>query len=120
MNEEILKNAQYRKGLSISFFNSINNASDLVKMEGVTDPEQIKERIIYWRDWLLEEHKNYYARVIEGIGKNYNAEESVQKLEKTQSLEELKMAWLLLSEDERRDPEIRKVAGEQRKKYEKA
>ena len=117
MNDEIIKNAQYRKGLSIAFFNAINNATEIVKLEGITKPEEIQERISFWRDWLLEEHKNYYATVIEGVGKNYNIEDSIEKLKNTNTLEELTTAWLLLSEDERRDPEIRKVAGEQRRKY---
>ena len=33
--EKIMKDAQYRKGLSIAFFNATNAAVEMVKLEGV-------------------------------------------------------------------------------------
>lgn len=120
-NEKIIKDAQYRKGLSIAYFNSLNSAIELAKvmfpdMPGV----DVKVFITEWRDYFLEEHKNYYAKVIANVGSNFNIEEGKEKLEKTNNLEELQLAWVLLSEDERRHKDIRKLAIELRKKYEKA
>ncbi len=37
------------------------------------DNIQIGENLVFWRDFLLEEHKNYYATVIANVGKNYDA-----------------------------------------------
>lgn len=121
-DEKIIKDAQYRKGLSIAFFNATNNATEIVKMIYQEHPQSANEQIIkdisFWRDWLLEEHKTYYATVIANIGANYKAEDSIAKLKKTKTLEELRTAWLQLSEDERRDGDIKKVANELKKKYE--
>jgi len=116
--DKLIKDAQFRKGLSIAFFNATNNATQIIELEkkGLVG-EKLKEEIVSWRNWLLEEHKNYYATVIANIGQNYKAEDSIKKLQNTKTLEELNIAWLSLSEDERRDGEIRKVAGQERKKY---
>jgi len=78
--------------------------------------EKTKEKIIEVRNWLLEEHKNYYASVIANAGQNYKTEESIAKLKTAKTLEDLQMVWRLLSEDERRDGEIQKVAQELKKK----
>jgi len=111
--ERIIKNAQYRKGLSIAFFNATNVAVELVKVLYPTaSPEEIREHLVATRDWLLEEHKNYYAEVIENIGANYNVEETTKLLKSAKNLAGLKEIWLLLSEDERRDDAVIKVAQE--------
>lgn len=121
MDEKILKDAQYRKGLSIAFFNATNATIELAKvmfpdMQGVDAKEFIRE----WRTWFLEEHKNYYATVIAQVGANYKAEDSIAKLKEVKTLEELQTVWVLFSADERKDKEIRKVAQEIKAKYEKA
>lgn len=118
INDKILKDAQYRKGLSIAFFNATNATIELAKvmfpdMQGVDAKSFIQE----WRTWFLEEHKNYYATVIANVGKNYKAEDAIKKLEGVKNKEELNSVWLLLSQDERQDEEIRKVAKEQNLKY---
>ncbi len=116
-NEKIIKDAQYRKGLSIAFFNATNAAISLV----ATSPEKSKTetlaRVIEYRDFFLEEHKTYYATVINQIGQNYKAEDAIKKLEATKSIEELKTVWLQLSEDERRDGEIKKCANKLKGQY---
>ena len=114
-DDKIIQNAQYRKSLSIAFFNATNAAVEMCKGLNISE-EKTKEKIIEVRNWLLEEHKNYYASVIANAGQNYKVEESIAKLKTAKTLEDLQMVWRLLSEDERRDGEIQKVAQELKKK----
>ena len=116
-HEKIIKDAQYRKGLSIAFFNATNAAIEFAKINGMAGIMDSKKFITEWRDFFLEEHRNYYATVIANVGVNYKTEESVAKLKATKTLEELQGAWLSLSEDERRDKEIIKAAKELKGKY---
>ncbi len=113
---EILKSAQYRKGLSISYFNSLNAAISLCVGMNIHEEATFK-RIEEIRDLFLENYKNYYATVIANVGQNYKAEDSIKKLESVKSLEELKAVWLSASEDERRDSEIIKTKEEMKKKF---
>lgn len=120
-HDKIIKDAQYRKGLSIAYFNATNNAIELAKLIGGSkDLESIKQEVTFWRNWLLEGHQEYYANVIAKIGTNYNAEEAIKKLKATKTLAELKTAWQLFSEDERHDEEIVRIKDELKKAYEKA
>lgn len=107
-DENVIKNAQYRKNLSIAFFNATNSAIELVKTDYIKDTD-LKKFIVDWRDWFLEEHKKYYAETIANIGGNYNTTNTIAKLGTAKNVEELKTIWLNLSEDERRDPEIFKA-----------
>ena len=121
MDDKILKDAQYRKGLSIAYFNALNNAIAFVvanKQPGETS-DQLLQMVENVRDTFLDQHKEYYARVIAKVGTNYNVAESIKKLEGTKNTTELKTAWLLLSEDERQDEEIRKVVSALKAKHEK-
>ena len=113
LNEKLFKDAQYRKGLSIAFFNASNCATELVKAEG----EITKEKFVEWRDWLLAEHAKYYAETIAKVGVAYNRETTILKLNAVSSYEELREVWTKLSEDERRDEEIIKVVKELKEKY---
>ena len=103
INEKIIKDAQYRKGLSIAFFNANNAAIEIVKKEieseprWMENPDVIKKSLVKWRNWLLEEHKNYYATVIANIGSNYNAKETIEKLKSIKTEDELRTAWQSLS-----------------------
>lgn len=115
--DQLIRDAQYRKGLSIAFFNATNAAVEFAKINGLVGIPDPKKFIAEWRDWFLQEHKTYYATVIANVGVNYKVEDSVAKLKATKTLDELKSAWLLLSEDERRDGEIKKVANELKKQY---
>ena len=113
VNDKLLKDAQYRKGLSIAFFNASNCATELVKAEG----EITKEKFVEWRDWLLTEHARYYAETIAKVGVAYNREATILKLNAVNSYEELREVWTKLSEDERRDVEIVKVKQQLKEKY---
>lgn len=122
VDEKVLKNAQYRKGLSIAFFNSINSAISLVAQELAKgkefSDEAILTRVNFYRDYFLEQHKEYYASVIANVGiKNYKAEDAIKRLQDTKSLEELKSVYLSLSADERRDEGILKVTNDLKKSY---
>lgn len=137
-----MKDAQYRKGLSIAFFNANNVAVQMVEMEAKIKPPLMKvtagkvkkgkkvkkikttvkpasltDRIVFYRDWLIKEHADYYARVIAPVGVNFKPEDSIAKLMAAKTLPDLQTAWKLLSEDERHDPSVLKVAKELRKKY---
>lgn len=120
MDDKILKDAQYRKGLSIAYFNALNNAIALAvgsRKEGETD-EQLLKRVEDIRDSFLEQHKEYYARVIAKVGTNYNPAETIKKLKTAKNLGELRGLWQSLSEDERQDAEIKRVTGELKAKHE--
>lgn len=102
---EIIKSAQYRKGLSISYFNSVNAAIEIIKL--LPKKKTIDKRAFEkWRDYFLNEHTKYYGEVIANIGTNYKASDSIAKLKKAKTLDELKSVWISFSEDERRDGEI--------------
>lgn len=127
-DEQILKNAQYRKSLAIAFFSSTNAAIELIKpivpvFLGSSLPEEeklekLKAGVRVFRDWFLAEHKRYYAENIANIGKPYDAKETIANLKVETTLEGLKKAWIALSEDERRDGEIIKAVKELKAKYE--
>lgn len=117
--DKIIKDAQYRKGLSIAFFNATNAAVEFAKINGLAGVIDPKKFIAEWRDWFLEEHKTYYATVIANVGVAYKAEDSIAKLKATKTLEELQTTWRLFSADERKDAEIIKVAQALRKEYPK-
>lgn len=116
--DEVIKSAQYRKGLSIAFFNATNSAVSLCQGMNIHEPETLK-KVIELRDFFLEEHKNYYARVIANVGQKYNSQDTIKKLKTAKTLDELKSMWVGLSEDERRDGEIIKEAQNLKKQYAK-
>jgi len=118
-NEKILKDAQYRKGLSIAYFNAINAAIALVSSDEKMrwGEESMIANVRKYRDLFLEDHKNYYATVIANVGKNYDPEKTIQKIKEVKTYDELSTLWLSLSEDERRDIEVLKVAKQIGAKY---
>lgn len=118
--DKVIKDAQYRKGLSIAFFNATNAAIELAKLEPSNDVEHLKARITQMRNWLLEEHKNYYATVIAQVGVNYKVADTIEKLKKTTSMAELSTVWRSLSADERHNDEIIKCAKDLKASYETA
>lgn len=117
-DEQILKNAQYRKGLSIAFFNSLNSAISMCQGMNVHEKATL-DKVIELRDFFLDEHKKYYTEVIANVGKNYDTKETIEKLKVAKSLDELKGLWIGLSEDERRDGEIIAEVNLLKKQYEK-
>jgi len=106
--ERIIKDAQYRKGLSIAFFNATNSAISLVVTEKETwkDEKAMLDTVIRYRDFFLEEHKKYYAEVIANVGKNYDSKATIDRLKTAKNIDELRSIWISLSEDERRDGDI--------------
>lgn len=126
-NDQLMKDAQYRKGLGIGFFNATNTAIEIVKKEFEiyegkhvdVDSDWFKERLSYWRNWMIEEHKTYYATVIANVGNTFNVKETIDALNKTKSKEDLHTLWISLSEDERRNEEVLKAKDLLKKKYEK-
>lgn len=123
-DEKLIKDAQYRKGLSIAYFNSLNAAIELAKSsviikngELVKDEDEVRAFVSRWRDWFLEEHRVYYANVIANAGANFKAGEALAKLESAKNYEELSSIWRLLSEDERRDEGIISKARELKEKF---
>lgn len=100
-DNKILKDAQYRKGLSIAFFNATNAAVEFAKINGLAGVLDPKKFIAEWRDWFLEEHKTYYATVIANVGMNYKVEESLKELKKVKTLPDLLRVWQSFSADER-------------------
>lgn len=120
-NDKIMKDAQFRKSLSISFFNATNSAIAMLTADKINmTSEEMEAYITKWRNWFLDTHKEYYATVIANVGINYKAEDSIKKLQDAKNVEDLNIAWRMLSADERRDGEIIKVAQQLKKKYEKA
>lgn len=117
--EKLIKDAQYRKGLSIAFFNANNAAIELLKGKNMSTVN-MQKAIVSIRDWFLDEHAKYHLNVIERIGLPYDPKDSIKKLMTARSNEGLLNVWLLLSEDERHDASIVKVKNQLKAKYEKA
>jgi len=114
--DQNLKDAQYRKSLSISFFNAVNNATEMAKIALAVseqmNPEKLRAFITSTRDWLLEQHAEYYSKTIANVGVAYRAADTIKELKKAKTMDELKKRWLDLSQDERRDGEIIKAVEE--------
>lgn len=111
--DKIIKDAQYRKGLSIAYFNSVNAAIEMTKVNGLVGVDA-KKFIAEWRDWFLEEHKGYYAATIAQIGVPYNPAKSVEWVLATKNVDDLKAVFINMSEDERRDPAILEAVRKQK------
>ena len=117
MDDKILRDAQYRKGLSIAFFNATNSAINLIAGQDFGNQKETLAKVVEVRDFFLEEHKKYYSEVIAQIGKPYDCGQTIKKLKETKTLEELETAWLNLSEDERRDGDIIREVNLLKKSY---
>lgn len=66
IQDQLMRDAQYRKSRSIAFFNSTNSAINLLApiISSLNDFE-IKDKIVEWRDWFLAEYdKDYKANVM--------------------------------------------------------
>lgn len=116
-DDSVIKNAQYRKGLSIAFFNATNAAIELCKGMNVHEESTIK-KVVELRDFFLSEHKNYWATVIEKVGNNYDVAETIKRLKAVKNITELKTVWIALSEDERRDEKVIEVVKQLKKEHE--
>lgn len=117
--DKILKDAQYRKGLSIAFFNATNSAIALVTTGKMCDDAKMLDEVVRIRDFFLEEHKNYYANVIAQVGNNFDPKETIKKLESTKTISELSIMWRSISQDERDNQEIIECVKALKAEYEK-
>lgn len=119
MDERIWKDINYRKNLSIAFFNANNLAVTLVSTdkEYYTE-EELKTKIVDWRNFFLKEHETYYANVVSPIGCLFDKKETIKLIESATGMEDLKDIWLSISQDERSDDDIIKIKNEIKKKYE--
>lgn len=115
-----LRDAQYRKSLSIAWFNANNAAIELLKGLGLSGTV-LETEIRKWREWFLGEHRDYYSKTIANVGVAYRAEDTIKKLEAAKNYNELSDVWMEMSADERRDGEILKKVAELQKQpgYEK-
>ena len=118
-NERVWRDINYRKNLSIAFFNANNLAATLVS----TDKEyytfdELTEKIIKLRDFFLKEHEGYYVKVISPIGCLFDKKETIKLIESATGMEDLKDIWLSISQDERSDNDIIQIKNEIKKKYE--
>lgn len=116
--EDVLRDAQYRKSRSIAFFNATNSAIEILKYSTIQDPIRMKEMIMFWRNWFLDEYTKDYAENIANIGLAFNPAETITKLQTTKSLNDLMAVWVSISEDERQHVDVIKVKNELKKMYE--
>ena len=112
-HEKAIKDAQFRKNLSIAFFNATNAAIEMMRATGSVS----KEKFVEFRNWFLDEHAEYHLKVIDRVGL-YDPALATKRLNATKNLEELKAVWLSFSQDERQDESILKVKNELKQKYE--
>jgi hypothetical protein len=116
----VIKDAQYRKGLSIAFFNATNAAIAMTATMKFNSSKESLEKIIEIRDFFLSEHADYYGRVIAKVGNHFDPKTTLARLQDAKSKSELKIVWLSLSEDERQNEEIKKLAYSLREQFVKA
>lgn len=86
--EKIIKDAQFRKGSSIAYFNATNAAIEILKLKN--DKENIKENLVEIRDWLIDEYTKYYEEVIAPIGGTYNTKDIIERIQSYKTADELK------------------------------
>ncbi len=79
--DKVISSAQLRKSLSIAYFNSNNSAIELVSKLNITDTEQLKDAITSWRDWFIEEYKQYHIDNIDKVTpENIDIHEAVKQI----------------------------------------
>lgn len=113
-----IREAQDNKDLKIAFFNSTNNAIEMVKInENIKSEAQQKESIVMWREWFLNEHTEHHKRMVNQTSATVPVGEAVTRLRATINLVDLKAVWASLTQDERNQADILAEAQAQRKKY---
>lgn len=84
--ENVMRDAQFRKGLSIAYFNSLNSAITLVTAPRVNNTtetaEETKKLLAYWRDYFLDEYAKFHSEKISNIGIEKIAPSVVEGLDK--------------------------------------
>lgn len=66
----LLKDSQYRKELSIAYFNSLNSAIQLItnnKSEGKKTEKDLLKDISRIRDYFLNEYKQYRIDILDNV-----------------------------------------------------
>lgn len=119
--DALIRDAQYRKGASIAYFNSLNNAIVLATSTDAKyeSKEDMLSTINEYKNLFIAQHDEYYSQVIAKIGVNYDVKETVTKVEKVKDIDELKALWLSMSADERADKEVIKAKNIIKAKFEK-
>lgn len=112
-----MKVMQDRKGVSIAFFNATNSAIAMVANMKFENSAEALKTVFLLRDTFIEEYKTYYKTVIQSVGANYKAEDTIKKVEACTTKQELSNLWLILSADEKKDGEIRKVVQTKRDSF---
>lgn len=119
-----IKDAQYRKGLSIAYFNAVNSATDVVvakiRAGEKLDRDSILETLRDVRDTLLADHAKHYLANIATVGVPYKAEDAITRISNAENEKELKKIWFSLTQDERKDPAILEAKEACKKKHENA
>lgn len=87
MESKLMRDAQYRKELSIGYFNSLNAAITLVTANksptaGKKTKDQLLEEIFEIRDHFLNGYKQYRIDVLDSTGKPSIDEKVVPALDK--------------------------------------
>ena len=111
--EKLLKDAQYRKGLSIAWFNANNLAIEqLASKAGAFNQEEYRKL----RDFFLDEYAEYYQKTVAKVGL-FDPKESVKRLQSSKNMSELEEIWISMSEDERQDEGVLEVQNKLKEKY---
>jgi hypothetical protein len=114
-----IREAQDNKDLKIAFFNSTNNAIEIVTKipQYMQDMPTIQKAIVEWREWFLSEHAEHHKRMVTLSSANVKVGDALTRLQATNNLVELKVVWASLTQDERNQADILAEAQAQRKKY---
>lgn len=87
--ENVLRDAQFRKGLSIAYFNSLNSAIEMlkVKLPYTKTPEESTDEgkqktLEYWHKYFLDQYSKFHAENISSIGIEKIAPSVVEGLDK--------------------------------------
>ena len=107
--QKLIQDAQWRKGMSIAYFNSLNASISLVTAQGTRfgSEDEMLESINKYKNHFIEQHNMYYTKNIAPIGVQVNIKGAIAKAQEAKTLEELKAVWLKFSELERQNPEIK-------------
>ena len=107
MDEKLIRDAQWRKGASIAYFNALNNAVLLVA-HGIIPISEVGE----YKNIFIKQHDEYYKDVIANIGMTADPKIYIEKLKSAKTIEELKKVWVSLPQDARSNKDVSKVAQE--------
>jgi len=90
--DKAMRDAQFRKGISIAYFNAINSAISLITapsaITGTKTNEETQYLIEKWRDYFLDEYAKFHAENIATIGVDKISPTVVEGLDKAKKLYE--------------------------------